>query len=395
MARANTRTLLSLDRFAQIIGLHPLHLNQVVVGDLAPATTCDQPVVQYSWQDADRVGREEIAQAIADSEQRVKEELGFSVMPDWEVNEPLDLLKGHSPESVAYGMRDSRGYWIGYRPKYGYIIGGGVEDKILIQAALPIVYSDADGDGYFETATMVVATTITDVEQIAVYYPGQGGSDLWEVRPINVSIAGGIATITCRREQLVLPDVMEVFNPRGVDGLDNTQFLTTVDVYRHYHTPSTQVQFVYEEPDSVGFSVQTGFMLVRDSRLGIVTLQPGTWDGTSTFTSDCFTYCHRPDRANLWYYAGDKYGAYNRRMDPKWERVIAYLALAALDRPICSCQGLEAFVSYWREDLALYARSQSSSRSFTVTRKVLDNPLGTTRAAQYAWSFIRKERVIR
>ena len=48
MARARTVTKLSLDRWAQIIGINPLHFSQV---QIEPPTVCAQPWMQYEGQD--------------------------------------------------------------------------------------------------------------------------------------------------------------------------------------------------------------------------------------------------------------------------------------------------------------------------------------------------------
>ncbi|MDP2727535.1 MAG: hypothetical protein Q8P59_08310, partial [Dehalococcoidia bacterium] len=70
MGRANTRTMLPLDRWSYHLGMDPRHFNGLETS-LRPARLCHQPTLQYAWQDSDRVGRDDIAQAIAQAESEI------------------------------------------------------------------------------------------------------------------------------------------------------------------------------------------------------------------------------------------------------------------------------------------------------------------------------------
>jgi hypothetical protein len=397
MARAETRTLLSLDRFAAVVGIHPLHFNQVHVEEIADAHTCDMPLFQYSWQMADKTGREEIANAIADAETRLAAVLGFDVAPRWHADEPARVSRTGVPEYSA-AWRGLRGL-PAVHTQYGYVISGGQEAKSVVSAGAAVVYSDADGDTYKETATVTVATTVTDSEELAIYYPGHAGDEAWRIRPITVSIAGGIATIKCRREQLVIEAQLETLAPAAVDGLNNALFLTTVDVYRVYNDPSMQVRFVWEGTDcddGVGpgvVSTQDGVFVTRDPKLGIIAPETATWNAaTGEFDAIGAACCiaRAPDRLRLWYRAGWRYRGSVLRVDPMWERAVSYLALSTLDRPLCACQPLAAYMDKWRVDLA----EHNPGRSFSMSRRMLDNPLGTTRGEVTAWSLAREYVVV-
>lgn len=404
MAIATTRTLLPLDRFFQIIGLHPLHGNQVVVADLAPDTVCDMPVVKYSWQNADAVGREEIAQAIAQAEAILELHAGFSPVPRWVADERIQGIRPLWPEMFTGNAHNVRGMPTSLRTQLGHVISGGIEAKTLIEAAVAITYTDVDSDGYNETATIIVATSITDPQEIAIYYPGQAAADAYEIRPIKVTITAGNATIVCRREQLLIESLQEQFNPRGADGLVDANFLDEVDVYRHYNDPSQQVQFMWEgcACDGTGceacsHSTQYGCLLTRNYKLGIVVPHPGTWDSDLLhWDTACYSVPRAPEQARLWYYAGYRNMRSltpNISMDGEWERAVTYLALSLLDRPLCACKPLEAFVSYWKEDLSYNQASATVSTSFTLSRRRLDNPIGTTRGALNAWRLIQRTRI--
>ena len=401
MARALTKTLLRLDEFARILGLHPLHFNQVYLEDLAPGTICGTTLMQHSWQDADRTGREELAQAIADTEARLSSELGFPVLADFVADDRVLTPRPYDPTSYHSAGVGVRGQWIAVKARWGEIIAGGVEGKSVLTSGAAVSYNDVDGDGYDETATVTVQSTVTNPDEIAVYYPGESGAEEWRISPIKVSInvSTATATITIRRELLVKPDLLEGFQPRPVDGSVDANFLGTVDVYRRWHDPSQQVQMLWEgTPNHCGcgtfacascyLTSQFGCLTVRDNRQGLLAFQPAVYNTQTTlFESATWDGGRTPDRLRLWYRAG------LRGADAfVWQRAITYLAVSTLDRPICSCPTFEAQARHWGEDLAHNISAASGASSWQLGRWV-NNPLGTTRAAKHAWSLVQRYKV--
>ncbi len=394
MAIASTRTLLPLDRFFRIAGIHPLHANQVTVQTIADANFCGVPILQYSWQDADRTGREEIAEMIAATETRIMEYLNFALRPDFFANFPVSYPQPRNPEifsTSSYDIRSLvRAIWIGQ----GYLSSGGQEAKTFLGTPT-ITYTDVDSDGYYETATVTVTgfDPLTAPAEIAIYYPGNSGADTYEIKPISVIISSGTATIICRREQLVLPTLLFGLNVTAVDGLDNTAFSASVDVYRHWLDPSQQqVEFRWEQspwvPGSKAlvFATQGGGILVRDGKLGWADLEAAHWDApTQQYLYDAFNSTRMPDTVRLWFKAGYPLDNKNN-MASVWERCVTYLTLATLDRPLCQCSSLETFTKYWAFDWAQNAPDHNQQ----VSRKFLDNPLGTTRAARFVWDAIQR-----
>lgn len=398
--------------------MHPLHANGVsieaegVAGKpLAPVNvSCGMPINQFSWQEADRTGREEIADAIGLAEDRISAALGFKPIPDWEAAEDTQYPRPANPQLFNVSALDIRAYWQSIATRWGYVVSTGQEAKTLISANAAVAYTDADGDGYFELATISVATTVTDVQEIAAYYPGHNGEDAWEIRPINVSIAAGTATITCRKEQLVDEERFMGLIIRPTNGMNDVEFLASVAVYRHYNDPSIQAQFLWESVGGAncdcglstciicGLTSQNGCLVIRNQKLGRVAAQPSTWNATtSTFDSAYFTVCGRaPDRIKLWYRAGwknDRLAQPYKQMDQMWERAITYYALALMHRPLCACQSVRAQMLHWADDLAQNKGTPGATTSFQIARKLLDNPLGTSRGAMYAWDLVRRYRV--
>lgn len=394
MARASTKTLLPLDRFFQLIGMNPLHANQVeVVGH--ESRVCGSPLVQYGWQLADTVGREEIAQAISDAEQAMEAWLGYSPLPRWYVDERNTQLVG---ALNAFNRNQA------IQTQGGFLITGGIEAKVALQINASIVYTDSDGDLYKELATITVAglpTYVTNKEEIAIYYPGKFADDIWEIKPITVTITGTTATITCFRHQLVNEVPMEVLDDvRAVSGTDDTKFLTLVDVYRHYNDPQRQVQFLWEGgcescgTDACSYSTQWGCLLVRDNRLGLVSASPSDWDSTAnTFLATIFTPCRYPDRTRLWYRAGYRDMALStphKTMASRLERAVAYYALSLISRPLCGCNAIKNLSQWWATDMAVSHSTRGAAVTTAVSRRQLENPFGTTRGALYAWNIVRQ-----
>jgi hypothetical protein len=283
--------------------------------------------------------------------------------------------------------------------RWGHVISGGIRAQSLIAASVAVALSDIDGDGYSETCTVTVATTVTDENEIRVYYPGEGGDWRYEVRPISVSISGGIATITFKRWQIVQYPEQERLDAADaanvIDADAAVTYYTTVDIYREYNDPQTQVSFLWEnEPTTcdststaASFTTQSGALFVRDQRLGIVGYAPGDWDASDgSFTPTCWDVGREPDQLRLYYYSGwrDKDPRKIRRyvdLDSYWEKAVIYYSICLLDRFTCDCANTERFVRYWREDLA----RQGAEVAHNVSMNDIDNPLGTCRGAIYAW----------
>jgi hypothetical protein len=392
------------------MGFHPLHFNGVEVFDLAPATTCASPLMQHPWQVNNGIAREDIAVAIADAEARISQYLRFKLLPTFEIDERKAWPRPHGADMFATGVMNIRGQPSAIKTDWGYLLSGGIQGQSLVSASAPITYTDTDSDGYAETATVTVVTSVTDPDELTVFYPGESGDLAWEIRPIAASITSGVATIRFRREQAVNPGLLEGFGGRSAVGTDDTLFLTAVDVYRMYLDPQQQVQFLWENgggATACGCSnggcqicylgTQFGCASVREYRSGMISAVPAEWDAaTSQFVSASSAVGRAPDKVRLWYRAGWLDRTQRRpyvTMDPTWARAVSYMATSLLSRPMCSCQNVTAQVEYWQTDMALIKVSGGASENFQMDRAMLGNPLGTTRGAVAAWRLIRDKAV--
>lgn len=399
-------TLLPIYQFAKVLGLHPLHVMGVAVDIGSGASrVCVEPIQQYSWQDSDGVSREELAQAISEAESDLCRELGYWPLATWTLDERVDL---EQPAASWYSsIRDIRGDLFSVKAGQGLVISGGRRSKDLINASRPIAYADNDGDGYAETAEVTVSTSVTDSEEIALYYPDLNGDDEWEIRPLSsVTIAAGVATIRFRREQAVLKTLYDRLDAGVVNGALDANFLDHVAIYRRYHDPNVQVQMVWRGSDcacagdsscgSCGLAIQNGCLTVKDHKLGLVTVSPAEWDSSaSQFVATQPEVCgRRPDYVRLWYRAGYRDMSLTRpntTMAPRWQRAVAKLAISKLDRLICSCKGVSDVQSHWSADLRRSAASRGGSSIYKVTNYELENnPFGTTIAAMEVWRDVRR-----
>lgn len=403
MARANVLTWLPLDRWAEIIGINPLHFNQLGSATLLPNNVCGDAFFQYSWQHSDRVGREDIAMAIRAAEREIAQEVGYNLIPDWTAEERLSYPQPAQPGVFNLYGTNPRWMMNSVELRKGWVISGGVKAKSLVQAGAAIVRSDADVDGYAETCTVVVATTVTDANEIRVYYPGKAGNDFWEVRPITVAISGGNATITFKAWQVSAANQMDAINVDVLDAEAAASYETTVDVYRVYNDPSTQVQFMWESSMdefccgtcvACQFGTQAGCFHLREQRLGMAAPAPATWDSANQkFDIAEWSACRAPDQARFWYYSGWQGSGLDRpkaQMDPYWEYAVAFFAASKLDRPVCGCSNVQQFIEKWRRDAAFSSQEEGG---WTVTPELMANKLGTSMGAIYAYKQVHRNGV--
>jgi hypothetical protein len=418
MARADTPTWLPLDRWAQIVGINPMHFNQLTSNVLPVGSVCGDVWYQNSWAHPDQAAREDVAEAIREAEHRIAAIIGYYLLPDWVEDERVKTVRPARPELFASGSINLRGQLKSITSRWGYIISGGQKQVDLIKADVDVsdaagALLDLDGDTFKETVRFIVNVASADLDsacEVRVFYPEGGvvpasGLAEWEVRPISVSIVGDTATITFKRWQIVDPELQFRLDTDSIDGDIDASFLQAVDVYRVWNDPQSMAQLLWEsdnEPTgcpycngagcpSCAFNSQVGCFHVRDEQLGILAYTPAAWDATNErFLRADYAVCRDPDQLRLWYYAGYEsthplINCPRVQMDPFLEKIVAYYSAALIDRNVCSCNNIERFVSHWREDLARTGREVA----FQLSPSDLDNPFGTTRGGIEAWRKIK------
>lgn len=397
MARASIPTLLSLDRWAALMGIPPVGFNSGIAPLAFPlGGACSEIWWQYNWQAHDRVSREDMARAIGQAEAEIARAVGYWPAPVYVTGdrEMHPVPKFHQRDVLTTSW-NSAGRDKSVPTAWGRIVSPGRRQATLVGAVAP-VYSDADTDGFSETATVTIATTITDIREIRFYHPGHAAAPEWEIRPARTIVATGAAvTATFWAWHLVLPALWEAFpGPDGdmtaVDVSVATNLEATVNVYRVYaDAAQAAARFEWEPdlsaaPSTVALTVQNGTFLTRDADGGIVVPYPATCTG-GVWTSAAWTNCIEADRVRLWYLAGDRSDGYLAAADADplsewWAQAIAWMATARLDRPFCACGGVQALANWLRTDLAL-----QSETSYATTEEILSCPFGTRVGEVKAW----------
>lgn len=406
---AATPTKLPLATWARLMGVHPLHFAQVsfTPADAKfPSGNCDRVMAQHEWQEADATSREEVARAIAEAEENIERELGFRLLPSWEVDEWRQTARYFRAELDNISLTDLRCAAQAVKAQWAHLVTVGQRATTLLAASSPITWSDVmpAGDGYKETGTVTVAGLAAAVEacEIRVYYPGKSGDPAYEIRPINVSIAAGVATITFRRELAVLEGLMEAFEPVAVDGTVDAQFLAAVDVYRLYNDPSAPATLLWENrPSTCGcgdddcpscdYTAQTACLNIRgDPAHGWLSFVPATYDAiTDVWSHQEASVGRNPDIVRLWYQAGlrdQRVACPTRDMDVQWALIVARYAASLLDRPPCAC-ARETW-ERWRVDLAFRGGAEELA-TYELTASDLASPFGTAAGAVYAWRRVK------
>lgn len=420
MARAEIATWLSLDRYAEIMGIHPMWFNQCYHPTLAPIGNCDNVFFQHAWQRADAAGREDIAIAIHDAERKIADYLGYPLIPDWITDERRNTVKPYRPELRAAGLAvNVAGFNKSVMARWGWIRSGGVRAKTLITAVLynqiappSFGYVDLDGDGFAESVELRIATPTFDLCEVRLYLAdplsGNFSLDQNEIRPIRrVYSSGGITTFVFSKWQTLTVNEGEQLKPEAiditgtVDSQGNPLFATQIEAWRVRNDPQTQVSFLWELPQcstcggsgctACQLGTQTGCLTVRDTRRGVVTYEPATWNADdSAFDTEAWAEERDPDRLRLYYYAGwrdESLTCPATQMDKELERAVAYYATALMDRNLCGCGNVAQFAQHWRDDLAM----SNAGRSYQNGARVIDNPFGSTRGALYAWDVVNQD----
>ena len=410
-------TLLSLSRYAQLIGINPAHFWTAANVAVMPYTDCCSDIwFQHDWQFSSRVSRETLAHAILGAERDIAGVIGYWPAPVWISEEVQAYPRVHRPDLVQYGGLDGRGYAKALRADYAKLIAPGQRAVTLIGTPA-VVYSDEDGDGYDETATVSIATALTDAREVKVYTAGQGGWMDWEIRPARTKrISAGTFTATFWAWQLIDPDLWAALTttaePVPIDWNVPANLVSNVDVYREFDDTTEISATFYWEPETAALNwlntlctcggsgtcaacaltTQNGCLHVRDANAGMLVPWPATYSADdAAWAGAAWSMCRDPDFVKLWYYAGaiDDLYLNSHSFDPLsnyWAQTIAWLATARLDRPFCNCDRVADMVKHLQADMAMVG----GPTSYNATLEQLNCPWGTRRGAILAWERVSK-----
>lgn len=386
MGRAQTDTLLPLDSWAAIMGINLFEFNQIGEGFPEPNTAqCPHVWYQYQWQE-DFLSREEIAKAIAMAEQAIAEQLGYWPAPKAITNERVSYPR--IPVRNAYGRGGNpRGQYKSVSLAWSKIQGGGSLVRTLIGADT-VTFSDPDGDSVNERFTASIATSVTDPNEIAVYFNsadrlGEDIAEQWRIRPVKVTISGGVATIVGHSSLLVLPNKEVITNPEVLD-VSAAIYATEVDIYRLYRddtsTDANPAQgFAHwenagcDEPPCAA-EYHPVCIGAREADSGVVSVNYNVVDG---FCQDT-----EPDWLVVNYIAGEP--LVNGQMSVSMAHIVAHLATALLPDGNCACDRSNRIIAYWKD-----LPGDPDKSRFMTQREIDDNPFGDRRGSRYAWERVK------
>lgn len=383
MARADTWTLLCIDDWARYMAIHPDAWNQVT-NCLAPYPgACERVWIQHGWLDHDSgriLGREDVARAIATAEEMIAHALGFWPAPTWIAGEehPWPL--------------PARGAQIAFPPiatTWGHVIEGGRRALTAIALGTGVTYSDADGDGVNEVASVTVtaaqlAAAGAQPEEVAVFFTGET-DDTWMIRCLSMSedATTGNVTLTGRTSQFTDPDLWLVAD--DVDLCIAANFETRVDVYRRWNDPEEQAQVVWKgsggtcDPAICSETCQDACVSISDGRLGLLRVMPGTYSA-GTWTAACFSQGRLPDAVRLWYRSGLLLES-NGRIKPMLAEAIIRLANTYLVDEPCGCAQTK---HRWERD-----RTEQDINTYDA--QLCMSAFGSTmKGALFAWSVVKR-----
>lgn len=420
--------LLALDEFRRIMNFHPWHFWQLADSQVVPVTShCPAVVYEHAWQNVDAVGREDVREAITSAERMLKEHLGYAVAPQYESDE-LPFPQYFDPRNEYLNSADALGRWLSVRTRWGHVQNVGAEALTLINT-VAVTLSDTDGDTLNDTFTVSAATSVTEPSQIAAYftsadrYDGSDVSDRWRIRPVTVTISGGVATIKGRAWSIVRPVLYEGAGNAPIDPTISNNFAAQLVIYRRATDTTQQGEFIWEtspggacvgcgavpgtlhSADPSAVHTQTARYTIRNSELGYVAGETAEYDATTMqWIANGWGPGYSPVKARVNYLAGrmlsspttlSPTGTFRiaHDMDERMKMIVARLAAAELPLPVCGCDVANRELSRWQFDLARNAGA--NDEAYQIAFKDLENPFGTRRGHVYAWKQLQQLRLIR
>jgi hypothetical protein len=221
-----------------------------------------------------------------------------------------------------------------------------------------------------DPATVTIATALTSVEGIKIYYPGTDE----EIYPSNMVITGGNLVISVPKCRIVKYTLLD--NPSNGLLYTDSIYQDKVDVKRRYTDPSDQITVVWPHQCNPTCS-STGCVRYIEPACGII-LDPEIGEITyefATYSSESWVRTHRicckgePQKIEINYKAGMQV------LDPIAETAIIRLAHSKMPYQPCGC---DAIINMWRRDATI-------PQILSVER--LECPFGLSNGAWMAWKF--------
>lgn len=349
-------TLTPLDIFRKEIQYHAWHFWQLTNDKLPINNDCNTLVLEGLQMTTQALGREDIRAALVQAENMIAQFQGYDIAPRYR------------SETVSYtGFPLQLGR--------GYVQALGTEQLDLI-ATPSVTYLDRDGDGIKESFEVTTATIVTDPSELALFFVAADRFDRHpvEVKPIDIRIDAGTATITGPAWLMVRPVRYHGYMAQALDPDDTTVLAQTVDVYRRTTDATNAISVTYSNGETHTFSAAD--LAIYDKRLGVV-----VWNiGCTTLPR----FCGRPVSMTVNYRAGYPHPEH-------WYKAVCALAATYLEGGICSCDTALKRLYYWRQDM-----NKMTADQISITQQIqYDNPLGTKIGHDLAWRVMLQYPAIR
>lgn len=392
MATTDIQTVLSLDEYAEIMGLNPLNFNSAVspAENLFGFERDKQPLwFKYSWQSSKQMSHQELATYIQQAELDIAEFLGYWPAPVWIAQETHSYTENVRRGDI-FSMYPTKGVYKPFLTRYGKILGVGRRLATLISNET-VAYSDEDTDTFEETATVTATTTITDPKRIKLFFAGKSGNPDYEIKPLkSVTISGGVATIVANSWLFFERDLYEALpsgEPITINGGDSANYVTTVDVYdEYYDTETASARFIWEERSTaLGQTTQNAYLKLTDSELGVVEPVPALYDNGWQSTS--FTNKWLPDMVQLWYRSGKQSQEYISgnslsALSAEMKKNIAWLATSRMEITFKANNNVSAFVNRLTR---VMSENVEGGGTFFLDQSSLTAPFGTKYGEVLVW----------
>ncbi len=341
------------------------HFNQVI-GASAPDLGCPVYI---------QPERERLARMLFKAANRVKQYLGFDIVPIWSQRDFV-LQAGVPYERQIFTLNHNR-----------YVEAFGQRSVSLIQAAAPIVYSDEDGDGVDDTGTLTIATTV-DADEIQCFFMVIDGAPsaantYYRVIPERITSTGVVVTIEIHRANLVVPSIWaQPFDPGDPNRLErNTadmanvaDFVRSLDIYRVYTDTTTPV-IVHSDRLLEGYTTSldqftdtVGYVQLVDAELGEFRIR-----------HSCANVPLYPERFTVYFKAG--YPLTDQRIDPVLAEAV--MRIANGDNAVAAwCAMCEQTKVVWQRDTDTMSREE-------LQQTDVANPFGLKVGQVQGWRLLR------
>jgi hypothetical protein len=330
MARSDVDTFGLLNRWPVIMRSPVFKFNQIN-GAGVRQDTCGQTSVYVQFE------RDFIASALNQAVNEAAEWLGYFPVPAYVEQEIVQL-----DQSVAWDQQE-------LQLKHGYLQSIGARQTLEIDSDVIVVYSDTNGDGIDDTATVTVSASSLNLNEIRVFFRVADGAEatahpMWEIEALTrIDNEDGTVTLTGHRGLFANPELWETeYKASGVKNAGDTgnvsDFVEQVDVYRVYYDDDCLITL---HASNTTYTVQGA---IRDTTYSTLTM-------SKLITTDPDPVY--PQYATVSYVSGYRLtrGLMERRLETA---LVRYANINTPQQP-CYC---DRTLYMWQEDSKVPAMSQ-------------------------------------